>query len=430
MKKLLAALLILALLSLSWSTVPVYAKEKVLVKEGSINARSGPGTHYDIVGKVDGGEVYTVQKKEKDWLKIQLPSGEKAWIASWLTEKAGKQEKEEGHQAAPYAKITASSLYIHEKPSLASKTIGTVTKGDTFSILKRENHWVQIQWEKNQKGWLPGWLVESVMKHTSAIHKNSKITVKEDGVALREKANASSPVKKWAKKGDTFDVVGVKKNYYEVKTGWGKTAFVAGWLVEADNKADQISPPDSLYDLTGKLILIDPGHGGNDSGTIGKNGTLEKNLTLSTAKRLKEKLESSGANVILTRNNDVYVALSERTDQAFAAQPDAFISIHDDSAEQSEVQGITPYYYHSYQKQLAKAIYQNLEEEGTLTIRDERFGDYHVLRQNSQPAILLELGYLSNPDEEDTVTSPAFQGKAVNAIYEGISQYLTGIKYE
>ncbi|MFS0780797.1 N-acetylmuramoyl-L-alanine amidase [Bacillus sp. 1P06AnD] len=398
------------------------AKEKIAIKDGSINARSGPGTQYEKVGRVHKGDEFSILQEEQGWYKVKLDSGELVWIASWLTEKAEVQDKEEPKM--PYAEITATELAVRKQPSLSAKKMGSVKKADTFSILDEKNNWYRIEYKNGKKGWIPSWFSIKIYKPEAVIHKDNAVKATMEDAPIREKANANGSIKKLASKGDTYDLISIKGDYYKVKTGWGKTGYVSSRLASVSRSGT----PAYAYDLRGKVIIIDPGHGGNDSGTTGKEGTLEKNLTLSSALLLKEKLEHSGATVLLTRSDDRYIALSERTSKSFLSEADAFLSLHYDSAEQNNVRGITPYYYHSFQKPLAQAIYSNLEAQESLKIRDKRFGDYHVLRQNSQPAVLLELGYLSNMDEEELVTSPRYQHDAATAIYNGLGSYLTGTR--
>jgi len=100
----------------------------------------------------------------------------------------------------------------------------------------------------------------------------------------------------------------------------------------------------SLRHLKGKTIIIDAGHGGKDKGAIGTQGTYEKDLTLRTALILQNKLQKEGAHVILTRTHDEYLLLSQRTLQSTKA--DAFISIHYNSTNSSQLTGLMTYYYH------------------------------------------------------------------------------------
>ncbi len=464
-----------------------YAKEEIIVQDEYLNARSGPGTNYEIVKRLKQGESYSVIKKQDDWIKIRLNNDKKAWVASWLVSEINSTENEgrvtseklrvrsgpstsdevlgslkKGEQvkivkqdgewlqisfkeqkgwvhhsyisfeanksenqeiSPPYATITASQLVARAEPSFNGKHVMTLSKENSYTLLKEKNNWVQLQLTKNKKGWVPKWYTDITPKEKQSTPSNSKVEVLYDNVPLRETSSAKSDIIKYVSKGDKLSVTSIKDHYYEVKLRWGKKAYVAGWLVKADSHTPQIKKPNDAYTFHNKTIIIDPGHGGNDSGTVGALGTLEKDLTLETALLLQKKLVASGADVIITRANDDYQSLSARVRMSNFRQADAFISIHYDSAEQNDVRGITPYYYHSYQQPLANSIYESLEKEENLKIRPARFGDYHVLRNNSQEAVLLELGYLSNPNEEEIVISYDYQKTIVQAIYNGLGTF-------
>jgi N-acetylmuramoyl-L-alanine amidase len=146
-------------------------------------------------------------------------------------------------------------------------------------------------------------------------------------------------------------------------------------------------------------------------------------MTLKTAELLSSKLENEGANVILTRNSDEYVSLGARVAISVLNHADAFIAIHFDSDSDSSVSGHTTYYYHRNQKKLAEAIDQGISANVLIPDRGVRFGDFHVIRENPQPAILLELGYLSNPGDEKTVNTVQYQESVTNGILDGVTQY-------
>lgn len=179
--------------------------------------------------------------------------------------------------------------------------------------------------------------------------------------------------------------------------------------------------------LKGKTIIIDPGHGGNDVGAIGQSGTLEKDVTLQMAKNLQHELEKkTGATVILTRDKDVTLSKKDRVDLAKTMNADLFISIHFDAFTSNEVNGITTYYNHDTDRSLAALIHRHLfkQDMGTRD-RGVSFGDFFVLRENTKPSILLELGYISNTEDEKRINSQTFQSQASTAIVEGVIEYLS-----
>ncbi|WHY77282.1 N-acetylmuramoyl-L-alanine amidase [Neobacillus sp. WH10] len=178
--------------------------------------------------------------------------------------------------------------------------------------------------------------------------------------------------------------------------------------------------------LTGKTIVIDAGHGGIDIGASGQNGTNEKDVTLTMAKNIKNELEKrTDANVILTRNDDVNISLADRVKVADEQKADLFVSIHFDAFLTIDVEGITTYYKKKSDEPLAALIQDHIFKNG-LDARDRgvSLGDYYVLRENSSPAILLELGFISNSSDEARMISEEFQSNTTNSIVDGIIDYL------
>ena len=396
--------------------------EKATVAINGLNMRSGPGTSYSIEATLPKGTVVRITEEQGEWLKISHKD-RTGWVHSDYLESGSPEKEEAKENKYPYVKITASDLTARSKASSDSKKVASLKKGETYEILKTEGYWYQLKISGKKKGWVPKWFTETNQGSEKTQSEEDKITILHDEVPLRKTASLQSSIVKFADAGDEYKVVSVQNGMYEVKLSWGRKAFVAGWLAEASNPENAILKDGSHYSFEDKIIVIDPGHGGNDSGTIGANGTFEKDLTSATASLLKKKLEASGATVFLTRSNDQYVSLSNRVKMASLYNADAFISLHYDSSEQEHIRGITTYYYHSFQNPLAEALDQSFKNEDHLEVRDARFGDYHVLRSNSHPAVLLELGYLSNPEEETAVTSISYQSDIVRAIYNGLGKY-------
>jgi N-acetylmuramoyl-L-alanine amidase len=215
-------------------------------------------------------------------------------------------------------------------------------------------------------------------------------------------------------------------------------------------------------------VVVDPGHGGADTGAEGGAGTLEKTITLAFALELKKELEASGRyDVFLTRDRDLFLRLDERVRIARQHEADLFISIHADAIRLKNVRGATVYTVSdkaSDAEAAAKAIRENLSDqiEG-ITVEEEhqevadiladlirretqsfsirfarslidelspairmiptnphRFAGFRVLRAPDVPSILLELGYLSNAEDEALLRDVEWRAKAAREIVEAI----------
>ena len=216
-----------------------------------------------------------------------------------------------------------------------------------------------------------------------------------------------------------------------------------------------------------RRVVVDPGHGGHDTGTIGADGTKEKDVALAIAKKLRTVLTEQGLEVVLTRETDKFVRLEERARLANVARGDLFISIHCNSLPQRHIRGIETYTLNlasdRYAIRLAArenatsekgmsdlqflladlATRANTEESvrlatqvqsglvSSLRSKDAKIRDlgtkealFYVLLGTKMPAILVETGFLSNAEEEKRLDSPGYQEDVARAIASGVQGFL------
>ena len=195
-----------------------------------------------------------------------------------------------------------------------------------------------------------------------------------------------------------------------------------------------VQPP---YLLAGVTIVVDPGHGGPDTGAIGATGTYEKNNTLAVGLNLASLLRSAGARVILTRSTDVtpavgtYSELSDlqaRTKIANDQNADLYISLHNDAFSNPAVGGTSTYYSSAspvtaQSKALADSIQSELVKVIALNDRGVKDAAFYVIKNTKMPAVLVEIGFISNPTEEQLLGSSDFQRKAALGVYRGILRF-------
>ncbi|NOU88765.1 N-acetylmuramoyl-L-alanine amidase [Paenibacillus sp. LMG 31460] len=196
---------------------------------------------------------------------------------------------------------------------------------------------------------------------------------------------------------------------------------------ETVNSVNSESKHNERRILEGKTIVIDAGHGGKDVGATGGTGIHEKDLTLQTALKIqREMAKRTGANVVLTREKDEFLTLAERVEIAKIHSADLFVSIHYDAFTSNDAAGITTYYNKTEDRQFAKIMHERLIKQN-MDAKDRGVvqGDFHVLRENASPSLLLELGYMSNKEDEQRIQTQAFQNKTAAAVTEGIITYLT-----
>ena len=197
-----------------------------------------------------------------------------------------------------------------------------------------------------------------------------------------------------------------------------------------------------------KVIFLDPGHGGRDPGAFYYN-IAEKDLNMQIYKKLRKELEGLGYTVLTSRESDVYVDfVTERSKMVNKTNSDMFISIHFNatSSSASNISGIQTYSYEqnpdyptkinsqwhnhpdriSESNRLAAAIHSSLLAETGAKNAGLLHGSFAVLRETNKPAVLLELGYMSNFDENQRIRNDAYQNKLVKGIVKGIQQYYAG----
>lgn len=246
-----------------------------------------------------------------------------------------------------------------------------------------------------------------------------QITITENA-ELRTGPNAAYPVIYKIDKGESFKKIDRKGKWIEVQNHAGtEKGWVAGWHTNLNIPADQSL---SSNPLKGKTIVLDPGHGGSDQGASSStpSKSLEKNYTLKTAKELKKLLNKEGAHVKMTRSNDKYVSLDDRN-----IKGDAFISIHNDALDSSNANGVTVYWFKDKQESLAQTLNSAIQKKALLTNRGSRQQNYQVLRQTDIPAVLLELGYISNPTDESMINDQLHRQVVEQAIVDGLKQYFS-----
>ena len=174
-------------------------------------------------------------------------------------------------------------------------------------------------------------------------------------------------------------------------------------------------------------IALDPGHGGVDDGCV-KGGILEKDLNLSIAIGVKERLEEMGYQVILTRDSDCGLSLKERVKLAKKAHADIYVSIHQNSSELSNVNGIELYYSAQNagddSRRLAERIQeQAIQDTGANARSIFEWEELYVIRESAMPSCLIETGFLTNAKERGRLKTSEYQGRIADGIVAGIDQY-------
>ena len=174
---------------------------------------------------------------------------------------------------------------------------------------------------------------------------------------------------------------------------------------------------------TGKRnVVLDAGHGGSDVGAI-KNGTYEKHITLDVAKRVEKLLKAQGYGVLMTRTDDSYISLQDRVAFSEAYAPDIFVSIHVNSSTSDAPNGIETHYYHPESLQLAQTVHSSLVSSINAHDRGTFKSKFYVINHTTAPAILVEMGFISNTAERIQLLTNDRKQATAKAIVEGINNY-------
>ncbi len=210
---------------------------------------------------------------------------------------------------------------------------------------------------------------------------------------------------------------------------WGYDVYPGARSMNIDFKKRVSVPGTWPEPLAGLRVVVDAGHSLKLTppydGAIGPMGTLESQVNLQTAYKLREALSSLGATVYMTRIGEENVQLTDRPKLAKGFKGDIFISLHNDAIPDgedpfSQPRGFSIFHYHPHSLELGRAVHRSYVKNIPLPDRGLRFGDYAVVRMTSMPAILVESAYMILPEQEDLLNNPEFQKKLADAIAAGV----------
>ena len=180
--------------------------------------------------------------------------------------------------------------------------------------------------------------------------------------------------------------------------------------------------------LSGIKILLDPGHGGKESGAVGPTGLPEKDVNLTVCKLLREQLVKRGATVVMTREDDKFVSLGERQTIIANEEPTLALSVHynalPDYGDAENTKGIGMFWYHPQAHSLSIFLHNYLVKKLDRPSYGVFWNNLALTRPEAAPSLLLELGFMSNPEEFEWVTNPKQQKKLARTLADGIVKWL------
>ena len=187
------------------------------------------------------------------------------------------------------------------------------------------------------------------------------------------------------------------------------------------------------FSASDKIIVIDAGHGGSDTGAVGQYGTTEKAVTLAVALKTEKILQAEGMKVVMTRRTDIDVASPDASNSAelqarvdkIPPQADLFISIHCNAFTNPASHGVETYYHGSNYggQRLAQLLNEELAKHGGLFNRGVKAANFYVIKRAKCPASLIELGFITNPDEEVLLDDDHYQNVLAGAIANAVKRF-------
>ncbi|MDD4169141.1 MAG: N-acetylmuramoyl-L-alanine amidase [Desulfotomaculaceae bacterium] len=400
------------------------SSQVAMVTGSVVNVRGGPGTGNAVTGQVSQGDSLPVLGQADGWYRIQTPDGRVGWIAGWLV---SVQSAPPEQPATPAVPVTPGQTVnpIEQNPGKVDQdpdSENAIQSGRALSL------------KVSQSGSKTNTTIQASapIEYTSFFLSNpDRLVMDLQGIAPGDlptsKVVNSSTVKE------------LRVGYYQRDPDVTRLVFelLGGAQYEASLSNDrktltvQTYIPDLSGAYRGKIIAIDAGHGGSETGAMGKGGTREKEVNLDIAKRVARLLEAKGAKVIMIRSSDSYVGLYERTNKANNSNTDIFVSIHMNANENRSYGGTSTYIYSGYtsnarfQESNRLARYVQAELVKSLGLRDIGVlrANLAVLRTSDMPAILAEVAFISNAAEEKLMGTDSFRNKAAEGIVKGIGMY-------
>ena len=407
----------------------------IQVTADGVNIRKSKDTSSptNVVGTVNKGGKLSVYAVEGDWLKVTY-KGAYAYVYKTNAQFLDADGQVVGSIQKKVTTTEAINLYV--KATSSSKVISTIKSDVSLSVYKTvSGYYLTIV------DGLPGYIladstvdIEREEPDVPSIDEPNpdepnppavsgkllgRVTV--DNLNVRSSADTNSTVLGKLRKGEYVHVNSIN-NYWAEITFSGQTGYIHKSYIKLLNQEGNA--------LQNRIIILDPGHGGKDPGTV-KGSFSEKAITLKVSTLVKQKLEAAGAKVLMTRTSDTFPTLQDRVDFTNANYGEVFVSIHVNSASSTSAQGTETFYavttgdMNQEDVDLATFVNNQIVTNLNMKNRGVKEQQYYVIRYPLIPAILVELGFLTNNEDRDKLTNDRYVELYAESIYKGILQYYT-----
>lgn len=357
--------------------------EVVEVTADSGTARTGPSTDYSRLTPLPKGTQASITGYEGEWVRLDYG----AWIR--------RNEVQIRKAAAP--------------PSSLIRSVKARRAGDWTEIVFPLQVPVPVSVQQGDRTFT------LTLHNTTA--QTDTIKLDDDPLIARLDWTQTQP-------GQVQYVFNLKTNQQ-----WGyKLRYEGTSLILALKHPPKVSRGNGGRSLAGMKIVLDPGHGGpEDLGARGPTGTPEKAVALTISKLVRDELVQRGATVVMTREKDVDLGLKERIDLINNQQPDIALSLHynalPDDGDAIKTKGVGMFWYHAQAHSLAVYLHNHLVK----TLKRPSYGVFWnnlaLTRPAVAPTVLLELGFMINPDEYEWIVNPQEQRRLARAIADGVTEW-------
>lgn len=408
-----------------------------------LTLRSGAGDKYKPIDYLKKGTTVKVISYTGNWAKVSINEKVGFVYSSFLSKAAASSVS----ASTEVKTVNAYWLTLRNGPSASSKEIDFVKKGTNVTVHSYNGKWAYVTAQGKQGYVYSTYLTAPTVKTpapttapTTSVTPNNT-TTSPNVVAVTKYVNSPDGLNLRSGRGIENKIIvdipyGSAVHLSEVINGWGKvqygnhTGYVNVSYLTSSKPAPVLSKPTpSTGELKGKLIVLDPGHGGQFAGAQGF--VAEEDVNLQIALKTKNYLEAKGAQVVMTRTSDTACSnagynadLSCRPHLATKMGANAFISIHANSGSAS-ASGSESFWYNSSRgdQRLATLILDEIIKETGMKKRPVDYANFAVLRGSTVPATLIETGFVTNKSDASKIGSPAYQDKFAKAIAKGIQEF-------
>lgn len=379
-----------------------------------------------------------------------------------MTEKVSVGKIYYSNKMPSFARVSCGYGLLRSQPSLgdASEIVSILKKGVVDRVIKEENDFYQLGCGR----WIGKKFVEPIFEN---IDLNNKITEvgfsRTDKYEILSLKGSLAPVFTSGVTDDKLiinlsltdgnldlsSLSGQSELFEEIKaenkTGYLELTFNLQekdilWGYSVDFKEDTTLiylkkrpklSQNSLKPLENITVLVDAGHGGSDTGALGIIGTIgggtEKDINLANALAVRNRLISLGANVVMTRDQDTYVSLSDRAELIEKAKPDLVIVLHADATQSMKAEGVTVYYTNDnrFSKSFSSLVADTISKYTERQNRKEKYMDFYVSKNTFSPTAFIETGFLTNLTEASKLFTREQIFDLANAIGDSIIKYLS-----